>query len=85
VWQDIKFYIKHFGGIERLAMVGIKNGSTVWRCSFSRARRGFFLLRQDRDMDARIARAKVQHSRGKEKQRLEAPQEWGKVAKEQQT
>lgn len=36
LWEDIKFDVKHFADIERLAMVGEKNGSTPWRCLASR-------------------------------------------------
>ena len=38
LWADIKFDAKHFADIERLAMVGEKNGSTAWLCSASHSR-----------------------------------------------
>ena len=38
-WEDIKFDIKHFADIERLAMVGIRSGSMAWRRSSSPSRK----------------------------------------------
>jgi len=38
-WEDTKFAIKHFADIERLAMVGERNGSKAWRHSANRSRK----------------------------------------------
>ena len=39
LWEDIKFDVKHFADIERLAMVGEKKGNTAWRRSATRSRK----------------------------------------------
>ena len=39
LWEDIKFDIKHFADIERVAMIGEKSGSRAWRSSANRSRK----------------------------------------------
>ena len=39
LWEDIKFDIRHFGDIERLAMVGDKSGKRAWLGSASHSPR----------------------------------------------
>ena len=39
LWEDIKFDVKHFADIERLAMVGEKKWQQAWRRSASRSRK----------------------------------------------
>ena len=47
LWEDIKFDWKHFGDIERLALIGEASGRQAWRRSASRslAPRSAFLTR----------------------------------------
>ena len=39
LWEDIKFDVKHFADLERLAMIGDKKWRTAWRRSASRSRK----------------------------------------------
>jgi hypothetical protein len=39
LWEDIKFDIKHFADIERLAMSETRSGSMAWRPSASRSQK----------------------------------------------